>query len=100
MISEQDVRESLQSVIDPEIGLDIVALGLVERVEIDEAGVHLGLIMTTPVCPQSELLASQARQAVRQAMGGEGTVEVEILESPFWTPDRMSDSARQLLNWR
>jgi metal-sulfur cluster biosynthetic enzyme len=98
MVTEDEVLEALRSVIDPEAGIDIVDLGLVERVAIDTDAIRIGLIMTTPACPQGDHLSEQARRAVEGCAPG-AAVTVELLDEPFWTPERMSDTARQLLGW-
>ena len=100
MIARDDVLDALRSVIDPEIGLDIVDLGLVERLEISDDGIRIGLIMTTPACPQGELLSRQAEAAVAGRTGDSLPVTVDVLPAPLWSPDRMSASARRRLGWR
>lgn len=97
-MTEDRVLDALRTVIDPEAGIDIVDLGLVERLEIGADSIRIGLIMTTPACPQGDLLTRQARAAVENCAPG-ATVTVEILNEPFWTPERLSDAARRRLGW-
>lgn len=99
MIARDDVLEALRSVIDPEIGLDIVNLGLVERLEISESEIRIGLIMTTPSCPQGDLLSQEAQAAVAQCADAGQTVTVEIVADQFWSPERMSEMARRRMGW-
>lgn len=100
MIAREDVLDALRGVIDPEIGLDIVDLGLIETLEVSGDGIRIGLIMTTPSCPQGDLMSRQAEDAVADAAGGGVPVTVDVLAEPLWTPERMSESARRRMGWR
>ena len=99
MITETDIRDALHQVIDPDIGVNIVDLGLVERIEIAPEGVFIDLIMTTPACPQSGYIADESERAVRAASKDEVAVSVAVLDSPFWQPNRMSESAKKIMGW-
>ncbi len=97
--SEERVREALRSVDDPEVGMNIVDLGLVYRVDITPKRVRVELTMTTPACPMGELITDNARRAVAAALPQDLAVEVVLVWEPPWTPDRMSESARQTFGW-
>lgn len=98
-LQEADVLRALETVLDPEIGLDVVSLGLVYRVEIaGEDRVEIDLTMTTPACPLSEQIISEAHDAVC-ALTGSSDVEVHLVWEPLWTPERMSLQARHELGW-
>jgi metal-sulfur cluster biosynthetic enzyme len=99
MISESDVYDALRDVIDPDIGINIVDLGLVESVVVAESGVSVGLIMTTPACPQSAYIQDEATRLIATMAPAGTPVAVEVLDSPFWQPDRMSESAKTVLGW-
>jgi metal-sulfur cluster biosynthetic enzyme len=99
MITEDDIFEALRQVIDPDIGVNIVDLGLVERVRIAPEGIYVDLIMTTPACPQSAYIADESERAVRGACKDQLAVSVQVVDSPFWQPDRMSDSAKKIMGW-
>jgi len=99
MLTREEVLDALRGVIDPEVGIDIVDLGLVERLDIDERRIALGLIMTTPTCPQGDFLGEQAQRAIAQRTARGVVVVVEILDAPFWTPARMSQEAKKRLGW-
>ena len=99
MITETEIRDALQQVIDPDVGINIVELGLVERVEIAPEGIYIDLIMTTPACPQSAYIADESERMVRAACKDAHPVSVAVLDSPFWQPNRMSDSAKQIMGW-
>ncbi|MBK7194836.1 MAG: metal-sulfur cluster assembly factor [Myxococcales bacterium] len=92
------VRAALREVIDPEIGLDVVELGLVYGVEVDATDVTVHLTMTTAACPLGEQILEDATTRL-QAIPGIGAVQVELVWEPPWSPDRMSPAARELLGW-
>lgn len=96
MPSPDDITQLLRAVIDPDVGINIVDLGLVERVAIEDGTVRVDLIMTTPACPQTGHLQDEAARAIAKAGF---TPQVAVLETPLWQPDRMSDLARKSLGW-
>lgn len=96
--SAQELLQRLRSVIDPEIGINIVDLGLVYDVDVDDATIRVVMTMTTPACP----LGPYLEQAVEVALGdvaGPRFVEVQITFEPPWTPDAITPEGRQLLGW-
>lgn len=101
MLSEDQVMEQLKQVIDPELFVNIVDLGLVYGVEIAEADegnlqVKIEMTMTSPMCPAGPQLIGQSKQVVSQ-LPDVGAVDVKIVFDPPWTPDRMTDDARDQL---
>ena len=97
---EDAVRDALRQVLDPEVGMNIVDLGLVYGIE--EAaggGVHLQLTMTSAACPMADMIMDQARDAIAGAIGCDTPVEIELVWDPPWTPDKMSDFARDQFGW-
>ena len=99
MITETDIHQALRQVIDPDIGVNILDLGLVERVLVKPDGISVALIMTTPACPQSAYISDEAERVIRAASHEDVSVSVRVLDSPFWEPGRMSDSARKIMGW-
>ena len=97
--TDQTVREALRSVNDPELGVSIVDLGLVYRIDVAPARVHVELTMTTPACPMSDLLADNARQAIAAQFPEGIDVDIELVSEPPWTPELMSESAKRTLGW-
>jgi metal-sulfur cluster biosynthetic enzyme len=99
-VSEDHVREALKQVIDPELFVNIVDLGLIYTVTVSEAGdkenVTIEMTMTSPACPAGPQLLGQSKSAVSQ-LEGVGEVEVKLVMSPPWTPDRMTEDARDQL---
>jgi serine O-acetyltransferase len=85
MPTEEEIRSALRPVIDPEIGLSVVDLGMIRQVRIDEAGrVEIGMVLTAPFCPLAGYLAEQVRQAAA-SVPGVSEVEVQVLDEP-WNP--------------
>ena len=98
---EDLIREELKRVIDPELFVNIVDLGLVYNVDltpVPEGGtkVKIDMTMTSPMCPAGPQLIAQCKQFVGQ-MAGVSMVEVKIVMDPPWTPEKMSDAARDQL---
>lgn len=89
---------ALSEVVDPELGIDIVALGLVYGVELDGTDVAVALTMTTAACPLGEQIVRDAEEHL-SAIEGVGQVKVALVWEPPWGPDRMSAKARELLGW-
>ncbi|HSM58408.1 MAG TPA: metal-sulfur cluster assembly factor [Candidatus Sulfomarinibacteraceae bacterium] len=88
---EDEIMEALREVIDPEIGLNVVELGLIRNLEIDEEGnTHITMIMTTPFCPYAPQLIEQVRQTTNNVTGS--STEVEI-GSELWDPSLMEEGA-------
>jgi metal-sulfur cluster biosynthetic enzyme len=99
-ITEDGVREALKQVVDPELFVNVVDLGLIYLVELTEAGdkidVTIEMTMTSPACPAGPQLISQAKKVVGD-LEGVGGVEVKLVMAPPWTPDRMTEAARDQL---
>jgi metal-sulfur cluster biosynthetic enzyme len=90
------IVEALRTVLDPELGVNIVDLGLLCGIEVDGAIAHITLTMTSPACPLGEQVAAQATARV-QALKGIEKADVTLVWDPPWTPERMSPAARAML---
>ena len=98
-MTEDDVRQALQSVQDPEAGMSVVDLGLVYEIELQPGRVRVDMTMTSPACPAADYLVDEAAAAIR-SLAAEGTdVEVRLVWEPPWTPERMSEEARKRFGW-
>lgn len=97
--TEPAVREALCEVIDPEVGINIVDLGLVYGIRCAHRRVHLTLTMTTPACPLSEHIKQDAEQSVLAHCPGAVAVEIELVWNPPWGPHMMSDEAKAQMGW-
>jgi metal-sulfur cluster biosynthetic enzyme len=96
--TETDIREALRQVIDPELGLNIVDLGLVYRIEIDGARVRIAMTMTSPACPLGDYLKTLVDSTVRRLVPDVRDVDVDLVSEPPWNPGMMSDAGRRQLN--
>ena len=96
MIDADTVRKALRQVKDPEVGLNIMDLGLVYDVEVHEGDVHVKMTLTSPGCPAGAQIMGDVDQSVRMLDGVTG-VEVELVWEPFWTPERIDPKVRSFL---
>ncbi len=93
-----EIVAALKTVFDPEIPADIYELGLIYKVDIkDDRAVDIEMTLTTPNCPAAAELPTMVENAVA-SVAGIGIVNVSIVWEPAWTPERMSDEARLVLN--
>lgn len=91
-VQEADVLEALRAVVDPEIGMDVVALGLIRDVNIEPDKAHIKMILTTPFCPYGPQLLEQARLKVQEYTGVPTTVE---FSPELWDPSMIEEGAAQ-----
>lgn len=92
----QAVIQALSDVWDPELGLDVVSLGLVYDIRVQGDHVDIDMTLTTPGCPVSQQLPLEAEQAVRDAMP-DREVSLNVVWEPPWTPERLSAEALEQL---
>jgi metal-sulfur cluster biosynthetic enzyme len=98
MASRDEVMEVLRQVEDPELGMDIVDLGLLYEVEVADTTAKVTYSLTSMGCPAGPLIAQDIDAAVRQVDGIQ-EVELELTFDPPWTPERMSDDAKFILGF-
>lgn len=91
------VLQALKNVNDPEIGMNIVDLGLVYRAERTPNGIEVALTLSTPSCPLSEMLIEEVQGALQARFADAPVIRVELVWDPPWTPERMSETARRQL---
>ena len=96
--SRDEVMEALDNVIDPELGLDFVSLGLVYDVEVEGSDVYVTFTLTSPGCPIGPQVSEQMKEFVGELDGVE-RVFPKMTFSPPWSPDRMSDDAKFALGY-
>ncbi len=97
MVTKEEILESLKEVSDPEIGMDIVNLGLVYNIDINGDRVYIKMTMTAPTCPVTPWILSEAQRIVENLNGVEAA-DVELVWDPPWNPSLMSDEAKEALN--
>jgi metal-sulfur cluster biosynthetic enzyme len=87
-VTDEQVREALRGVLDPELHLDVVALGLIREIDLDSTPVVVRMLLTTPFCPYGPWLVQQVKETSEQAAGRD--TKVEVLPEQ-WNPEMMED---------
>ena len=99
MVSEEEVRNALKEIVDPEMGANIVDLGLIYEVKVKNGKkVYVKMTLTVPGCPLMNVLPAQVEEMLKKIEGVE-KVEVQVTFDPPWTPERMSKELRELYGW-
>ncbi len=88
--TEDGLREALRAVVDPEIGMNVVELGLIRDVEIEPDRGHVTMIMTTPFCPYAPALLEQTRRTAQEYLSMPTTIEMGL---EMWDPTMMEEGA-------
>ncbi len=103
MLNEDMVRSALKNVYDPEIGLNIVDLGLVYNVDVAEGkDVHVDMTLTTPACPAGPMILDSAKkeiQGLKDVYPQLENVDIKLVWTPFWNPSMMSEDAKEELGY-
>lgn len=97
-MTEAIIREALRHVVDPELGINIVDLGLVYRIEVHDARVRVVMTMTSRACPLGDYLKDLVDSTITGLVRGVQDVEVVFVWEPPWNPDMMSAQARRQLD--
>ncbi len=98
MATDTDIRDALRTVIDPELGVNIVDLGLVYRIDVEGPRVLVEMTMTSPACPLADYLKELVDDAIRGSVPGVENVEVVLVWDPPWDSEMMSDAGRRQLD--
>ncbi|MGD2215799.1 MAG: metal-sulfur cluster assembly factor [Gemmatimonadales bacterium] len=98
MVTEEQVREALKQIEDPEVGLNIVDLGLVYDIAVEGTSVLVRMTLTSPGCPVGPQILNGSRMVVQELEGVE-QAEVQLVWEPFWSPDRINPEYRSILGF-
>jgi metal-sulfur cluster biosynthetic enzyme len=98
MPTEEMVQEALKEVIDPEIGINVVDLGLVYGVQVDDGTVGITMTLTTPMCPLSEYVESAVREAV-EPLPGVSAIDFQLVWTPPWDISMLSEDGKLELGY-
>lgn len=98
MISQDEVIGKLRECLDPELGINIIDLGLVYGVNIDGSRIHVLMTLTTPGCPLDSYFTKDITIKLK-TLKGISDVSVELTFEPPWSPTKMEDSAKDLLGF-
>jgi metal-sulfur cluster biosynthetic enzyme len=96
-MGNEDILHALKQVMDPELGINVVDMGLVCRAAHVADGIAVSLSMTSPACPLGELMAEDARLALRQSFPNATTIQVDLVRDRPWSPERMTEDGRRQL---
>lgn len=95
-IKTEDILETLKSVIDPEIGINIVDLGLIYNISISDETIEIDMTLTTPGCPMHGSIQDWVKRTLELSFPDKKTV-VNLVWDPIWTPEKMSEEAKKQL---
>ncbi len=98
-MSEDDIIAALQGVTDPEVGVNIVDLGLIYGTEINGDKVRIVMTMTTPACPMHSYLVQEVRAAILDRFEGIASVDVALVWDPPWSARMISAKGKRQLGW-
>ena len=93
VLSAETVRQALRQVKDPELDMNIVDLGLVYDVEVEDGLVRINMTLTSPGCPAGPMITNDIYKVVR-AIEGVQDVDIDIVWEPYWTPERIDPKIR------
>jgi metal-sulfur cluster biosynthetic enzyme len=96
---DEQIVQALRGVIDPELKINIVDLGLIYSAEMDEGHVQVAMTLTTPGCPLASHLTEMAEAAIWKQVPGAQSVEVRLVWSPPWRPTMMSEEGKEQMGW-
>ena len=95
----QQLLQALRQVIDPELGINVVDLGLIYSAELEDGQAKVSMTMTTPGCPVVDEIQETAESAIWRLVPGVEAVDIQVVWSPPWRPTMMSADAREQLGW-
>lgn len=96
-LSPDQIREALKEVIDPEVGINIVDLGLVYNIDSGPDQITIDMTMTSPACPMGPYIQDDVEQTLQELAGETTAIKVNVVWDPPWSPEQMSDWAREQL---
>ena len=98
MIDREDVLDELRNILDPELQLSIVDLGLIYRVEVTKERIEIDYTLTTPGCPEGPLIEMEVQETLREITDIDD-IRVNLVWEPRWGPERMSEELRVSLGY-
>jgi len=94
MYTEEEVMECLREVNDPELGINLVDLGLIRKVEVEARAVVVTYTLTTPACPMNEYIDAEMQETLKERLPQLETVTPKLSWDPLWNPSMMSEDAK------
>lgn len=98
-MNDPQILAALKEVLDPELGINIVDLGLIYHADWTPVGIEVAMTLTAPTCPAAEMLVEQAGSALRRHFPETRNIRVDLVMDRKWSPDRMSEDGRRALGW-
>ena len=98
MIGREDILDELRNILDPELQLNIVDLGLIYRVDVHQDRIEVDYTLTTPGCPEGPLIEMEIRETLRDVTGVDD-IRINLVWEPEWNPQRMSEELRVSLGY-
>jgi metal-sulfur cluster biosynthetic enzyme len=99
LIREGTIREALREVIDPELGVNVVDLGLIYDIAVEGANVLVTMTLTTPGCPLHDTITEAVNEAIGHYIPGVEAVQIELVWEPRWAPEMMTEAGRREIGW-
>jgi metal-sulfur cluster biosynthetic enzyme len=93
------ITHALTRVVDPEVAMSIVDVGLVYDVTAEDGKVHVSMTMTSAACPVTDVILGEVETELDRVLPPDWQIEVELCWEPPWTPERMSERARRFMQW-
>ena len=94
------IRSALRLVMDPEVGMNIVDLGLIYKIESQPGALYIEMTMTSPACPMADMILDDIDRILDPMVPPEVDIRVEIVWDPPWSPDKMAPEAREHFGWK
>jgi len=95
-VDQDEVRDALRGVIDPEMGLNIIDLGLVYHIDVEGDEAYIEMTLTSPGCPMGPYIMSETKKAA-ESVDGVTRAEIDLVWEPYWTSDRIDLRVRALM---
>jgi metal-sulfur cluster biosynthetic enzyme len=95
----EPIAQALQRVVDPEVAMSIVDVGLVYGVSVDEDAVQVDVTMTSAACPVADVIVDDIEAQLARVVPQRLAIHVDLVWQPEWTPERMSDRAKLFMGW-
>ena len=99
MVTKESVMKALEGCIDPELGINVVDMGLIYDVDVKKDSVHVKMTLTNPGCPMAGMIARDVEETVK-GLDGVKSADVELVWEPRWTPERLSEKAKRMLGYK
>lgn len=98
-VLRKPVEDALRRVVDPELALTVVDVGLIYAVTVDERRAHVLLTMTSAACPVADVIVEDVESELDRVLPNDMKIEVELVWEPPWSSDRMSERAKSFMGW-